>query len=76
MLKTEMSAIRERCKRDSALLDQKFPLIPFDPGRPACFVYFNLLRVMAIEAHSLKRGDGMDFCHAVVACQPSERLLL
>ncbi|MGB2645125.1 MAG: hypothetical protein WBG02_01805 [Candidatus Acidiferrum sp.] len=67
LLKTKMSAIHERCKGDSALLDQKFPLIPFDPGRPACFVYFNLLRTMAVEAHSLKKGDGMDFCHAVIA---------
>jgi hypothetical protein len=23
---------------------------------------------MAIEANSLKPGDGMDFCHAVMAC--------
>jgi hypothetical protein len=68
MLKTKMSSIHEGCKLDSALLDRKFPLIPFHPGRRASFVYLNLLRVMAIEAHSLKKGDGMDFCHAVIAC--------
>ena len=56
LVKTKMSAIDEECRHDPALLDQKFPLIPFDPARPACFSYFNLLRVMAIEAHSLKKG--------------------
>ena len=68
MVKTKMSSIHEACKRDSAFLDRKFPLVPFHPGRRASFVYLNLLRVMAIEAHSLKKGDGMDFCHAVIAC--------
>jgi hypothetical protein len=68
LLKNKMSVVRDRCKRDPALFDQKFPLISFNPARPACFVYFNLLRAMAVEANSLKKGDGMDFCHAVVAC--------
>ena len=67
MVKTKMSSIHEACKRDSAFLDREFPLMPFHPGRRASFVYLNLLRVMAIEAHSLKKGDGMDFCHAVIA---------
>jgi hypothetical protein len=68
LLKNKMSAARDRCKRDPALFDQKFPLISFNPARPACFVYFNLLRAMAVEANSLKKGDGMHFCHAVIAC--------
>jgi hypothetical protein len=68
MIKTKMIAIHEKCKRDPSLLDRKFPVLPFHPARPACFVYYNLLRVMAVEAHSLKKGDGIDFCHAVVAC--------
>ena len=67
MVKTKMSSIHEACKRDSAFLDRRFPSMPFHPGRRASFVYLNLLRVMAIEAHSLKKGDGMDFCHAVIA---------
>lgn len=47
---------------------KSFPGIPFDPARPAYFVYLNLLRIMAGEANSLKKGDGLDFCHAVLAC--------
>jgi hypothetical protein len=73
-LKNKMSVVRDRCKRDLALFDQKFPLISFNAARPACFVYFNLLRAMAVEANSLKKGDGMDFCHAVIACAFSSEL--
>jgi len=67
LLKNKMSAIRALSKRDPLLLDKRFPWIPFNSARPACFVYFNLFRVMADEASSLKRGDGMDFCHTVMA---------
>lgn len=68
LLKSKMSAVHDLSKRDPLVLDKKFPVIPFDPSRPACFVYFNLLRVMTVEANSLKKGDGMDFCHTVMAC--------
>lgn len=67
LLKSKMSAVCALSKRDPLLLDKKFPWIPFNPARPACFAYFNLLRIMAVDASSLKRGDGMDFCHAVMA---------
>ena len=65
-LKNKMGTARNMSKRDPALLDKKFPWIPFDSARPACFAYFNLLRVMVTEASQLKEGDGMDFCHAVM----------
>ena len=68
LLERKMMQVHALSRRDPLLLDKKFPKIPFNPARPACFVYFNLLRVMAIEANSLKQGDGMDFCHAVMAC--------
>lgn len=67
-LKSEMSEARENSKRDPEWLDKKFPRIPFNPARPAFFVYLNLLRTMAFEANSLKKGDGLDFCHTVLAC--------
>lgn len=67
-LKSQMSEARENSKRDPEWLDKKFPRIPFNPARPAFFVYLNLLRTMAVEASSLKRGDGLDFCHTVLAC--------
>lgn len=62
-----MSTVREMSKRDALWLDKKLPRILFHPSRPAFFVYMNLLRIMAVEATSLKPGDAMDFCHAVVA---------
>jgi hypothetical protein len=68
MLKNKMSAVHEKCKLDPLLLDKKFPLVPFDPARPASFVYHNLLRTMAIESNSLTKNDGLDFCHAVMGC--------
>jgi hypothetical protein len=49
-------------------LDKKLPWIRFNPARPAFFVYWNLLRVMSVDAASLKKGDGLDFCHTVMAC--------
>jgi len=68
VVKEKMIAIRDKCRRDPSFLSQKLPVLSFDPARPAFFVYRNLLRVMALEADSLKKGDGMDFFHAVVAC--------
>lgn len=68
LIKNQMTTVWALCKRDPSFLDKKFPWVAFNPDRPASFVYFNLLRIMAIEANSLKSGDGMDFCHAVMAC--------
>jgi len=40
----------------------------FDPGKPATFAYYNLLRnLMAERGDTLKEGDGRDFFHAVIA---------
>jgi hypothetical protein len=68
LLRNQMRAVREMSKRDPLWLDKKFPRIPFHTSRPACFVYLNLLRIMAVEGSSVKPGDWMDFCHAVMAC--------
>src|SRR5260370_30425837 len=48
LLKSKMSMIRERSKRDPSLLDEKFPWVPFDPARPTSSLYFNLLLFLAI----------------------------
>jgi len=50
------------------LLDGEISTDSFDPAHPAYFVYYGLLRIMAIEAKSLTKGDGLDFCHAVMGC--------
>jgi len=68
MLKNRMSIVRQRSKREPYFLDKNFPRIAFDPARPAFFVYQNLLRIIAVESNSLTKGDGMDFCHAVMGC--------
>jgi hypothetical protein len=68
IVKSGMLRAQEVAKRDPKFLDRKFPVVPFRPCRRASFVYLNLLRIMATGAESLKKGDGMDSCHAVIAC--------
>ncbi len=60
---------RTEFERNPRWLDQKFPILPFQPSIPATFTYVNLVRTLIVEAkaHQLKKGDGSDFCHAVMA---------
>jgi hypothetical protein len=39
-----------------------------DPSKPATFACGNLLRTLVVEAkaYHMKKGDGLDFCHAVM----------
>jgi hypothetical protein len=56
---------------DPTWLDRSFPLVRFNPLKPATFAYINLVRTLVVETaegRKLKKGDGLDFCHAVVAC--------
>jgi hypothetical protein len=68
VIKGRMSMVREKSKREPTFLDERFPLLSFAPSRRTSFVYRNLLRITVVEADSLKKGDGLDFCHAVIAC--------
>ena len=43
-----------------------FPASLFNPRQPATFASVNLIRNLLIESCQLKRGDGLDFCHAVM----------
>lgn len=57
--------------RDATWLDRTFPAVRFIPSKPATFAYINLVRSLVIETargRKLKKGDGLDFCHGVVAC--------
>jgi hypothetical protein len=56
-------------ERDHLWLDRAFPALTFVEGKPATFTYVNLVRTLILEAksHRLKKGDGFDFCHAVIA---------
>jgi hypothetical protein len=67
VLKEKLGKCAEQRKRDVKWLDKMFPRIPFDPARRGSFVFHNLLRTLVVEANQLKPGDGLDFCHAVVA---------
>lgn len=48
-------------------LDARFRIIPFDPRLRAFFVFRNLLRAMVIGGGVVRKVDGMDLCHAVMA---------
>ncbi len=66
-LRNKMGTYADASKQDARWLDLKFPRLPFNPSKPATFTYVNLVRTLIIEANPLKPGDGMDFCHAVMA---------
>lgn len=55
-------AIREARER------KPMPALPFTPFKPATFTCGNLLRTLIVEANAyqVKKGDGLDFCHAVI----------
>jgi hypothetical protein len=60
---------RTEFERDSSWLNENIPRLPFNPSKRATFANVNLIRTLVEEAktHPLKKGDGMDFCHAVLA---------
>jgi hypothetical protein len=65
----QISTHRAEFERGPAWLDEHFPVLPFNPYMPATFAYINLVRTLILEANTypLKKNDGLDFCHAVMA---------
>jgi hypothetical protein len=59
---------RKASDADSLFLDRELPVLQFDQAKAATFAHFNLARNLVLEAksHALKKGDGCDFCHAVM----------
>lgn len=56
---------------DPTWLDRTFPALPFNASKPATFAYVNLVRTLVLETvrgRKLGKGDGLDFCHCVIAC--------
>lgn len=47
---------------------KRTPALAFNPSKPATFTCGNLLRTLVTEAraYQMKKGDGFDFCHAVM----------
>jgi hypothetical protein len=69
-LVAKIRELRTEYERDAMALDRAFPIFPFRDDKPATFVYANLVRQLVIDfkGFHLKRGDGMDFFHAVIGC--------
>jgi hypothetical protein len=68
---------RQMYRRDLKWLDENLPESQFDPSYPATFVYFNLIRQLVLNrGDNLKRGDGIDFCHAVIGAAFSSVMTL
>jgi hypothetical protein len=62
---------RVNFEADRDWLDRSFPAVQSHPSKPATFAYINLVRTLILEAtngRKLKKGDGLDFCHTVIAC--------
>jgi hypothetical protein len=64
-----ISEYRIRFEKDPQWLESSFPELPFNPLMPATFTYVNLVRSLILQAKAFrfKKGDGLDFCHAVMA---------
>jgi hypothetical protein len=60
---------RQTFERDPAAFDQALPPAPFKPGYPTTFTLTQLTRglVLDAKAYQLKKGDGIDYCHAIIA---------
>jgi hypothetical protein len=63
-----VSLCRAELKRDREWFDRKLPILQFNPSKPATFAVHHLVRNLILDnGYHLKKGDGMDFCHAVMA---------
>jgi hypothetical protein len=65
-LRKTILEFRTKYERVAAILKDKFKM--FDPSKPATFTCVNLSITLLAEAksHQIKKGDGLDFCHAVM----------
>lgn len=68
LVKTVANA-RAEFEADPATLDRRWPPIGFDSKRAATFALVHLMRLLVFEAKSrtLKKNDGLDLCHTVLA---------
>jgi hypothetical protein len=67
-LNTGMRELRVKHKRNPGWLDRVLPLPQFNPRMAATFSFCCLMRELISDSgFQMKKGDGMDFCHAVMA---------
>jgi hypothetical protein len=67
-LRQRLTDYRGEHERDPAWLDRSFPTLSYRTPASATFAYGSLIRLLILEAkaYQLKKGDGTDFCHAVI----------
>jgi hypothetical protein len=69
--------VKQGHSKDPKWLDKQYPALPFDPQRPALFVFTELLRALASErGYTFTPNDGMDLFHATVPVAYSDFVLL
>jgi len=66
-----IDVVKEHCAKaaaDSAWLDDNLPALADDQNKPGAFARTNLMRQLVVESkqYALKKGDGLDFSHAVI----------
>ena len=67
ILLESVEKMREKHKRNPGWLDYVIPVPQFNPRMPATFSFNCLMRqLVADTGFQMKKGDGMDFCHAVM----------
>lgn len=60
--------LRAKHKQNPGWLESAMPQVQFDAARPATFTFVGLMRDLICDAgYQMKKGDGIDFCHAVMA---------
>jgi hypothetical protein len=55
------------CKERAKYEQHPLPILRFSPSLRATLTAFNLVRTLIAESTPVKPGDGLDFCHAVMA---------
>jgi hypothetical protein len=68
-LRERVLAARVKFETDAKWIDTVFPAVAYKTRIPCTFAYAHIMRKLIAEAksHHLTKGDGIDFCQAVLA---------
>jgi hypothetical protein len=68
IVKESVNRLRAKLKKDSSWFDRVLPPHQFNPSYAATFACTHLLRELVSDSgFQIKKGDGVDFGHAVMA---------
>jgi hypothetical protein len=68
MLKSQFNLLRAKSKKNPGWLDWALPEMPFNQQLAANFAHRYFMRnLIRDRGTQIRKGDGMDFCHAVMA---------